>query len=191
MPSVASLRFALSIVFLLTVTAVAKKPTPAPLSRSAQVTGAPDPSKEFNLDQVSSLGRMSSTFSTKSARSSDTFYFQQKYQPKKYDAKSFETKGWWAGDFKFSTKSAAAKGKYEIPNATKSPDTKSAPVKDAREAGKTMASRDLPDGNRPYLGKEATKMKAPLDPTNLPKINNEMHELKTIEDVKNLLNKNR
>jgi hypothetical protein len=188
--TVTALRSALLISICLAAAAAAKDPTPAPVSRSAQVLGTPDMSREFNIQQLSPFGRTKSTFRTKAARS-DTFYFQQKFSPKTYEARSFETKGWWAGDFKFSTKDASTKGKYEIPNAAKAADTKTAPVKDARESGKTMATRDLPDGSRPYLGKEAQKMKTPLDPNNLPKITNEMHELKTIEDVKELLNKNR
>ncbi len=189
MASVVTLRSALLIAFSLAAVAAAKDPAPAPISRSAQVLGNPDTDRAFHLDQLTPFSRSKSTFDSKTARS-DTFYFQQKYSPKTYDARAFETKGWWAGNFKFSTNTAATKGKYEIPNAGKTTGTKSAPVKDARESGKTMATRDLPDGSRPYLGKEAQKMKTPLDPDNLPKITNEMRELKTVEDVKALLNKN-
>jgi hypothetical protein len=166
------------------------KAAPAPaLSRSRQVMDAPDLSREFAMEQLNPWGRANS-FQTKSARS-DTFYFQQKYQPKAYDARAFKAKDWWGGDFKFSTKAAGTTGKYEVPKIGTAVDTPTKAVKDAQEAGKSMSTRDLPDGSRPYLGKEAQKMQKPLDPTNLPKITNEMHELKTIEDVKELLNKNR
>jgi len=158
--------------------------------RSAQVLGNPDLGREFDVNQSSSFGRSNGTYRTNSARTGESFYFQQKFQPKGYDAKDFKTKGWWAGDFKFSTKDAAAKGKYEIPNVNQATATKTNPVKDARESGKIATTRDLPDGGRAYLGKEAQKMKTPLDPMNLPKITNDMRELKTIEDVKALLNKN-
>lgn len=141
------------------------------------------------MEQLSTWGR-ANQFQTKAARS-DTFYFQQKFQAKGYAAREFKSKGWWAGDFKFSTKAAGTKGKYEIPNSTNAVFTPVKPVQDAREAGKTMSTRDLPDGSRPYLGREARKMEKPLDPTNLPKITNAMRELKTVEDVKELLNKNR
>lgn len=181
------MRPTLFIFLAFATVAVAKDPAPAP-SRSAQVTGNPDPNREFNMGSLTTFNR-TSAFNTKAARS-DSFYLQQKFKPKSYEATAFETKS-WSGNFKFSTKEAATKGKYEIPNAVKTADTKTAPVKDAREAGKTMATRDLPDGGRPYLGKEAEKIKTPLDPNNLPKITNDMRELKTIEDVKELLNKNR
>jgi len=181
------LRPTLFIFIALAATAVAKDPAPAP-SRSAQVTGNPDPNREFNMGSLSTFNR-TAAFDTKAARS-DTFYLQQKFKPTSYEARAFETKS-WSGNFKFSTKEAATKGRFEIPNAAKAADTKAAPVKDARESGKTMTTRDLPDGDRPYLGKEAQKMKTPLDPNNLPKITNDIRELKTIEDVKELLNKNR
>jgi hypothetical protein len=164
------------------------QPEPAG-ARGAGPQPAPDLSREFAMEQLSPWGR-ANEFQTKSART-DGFYFQQKYQPKGYDAREFKSKGWWGGDFKFSTKGAATKGKYEVPNAGNAVATSSSAVKDARESTKMMTTRDLPDGSRPYLGKEAQKMGKPLDPTNLPKITNEMHELKTIEDVKELLNKNR
>lgn len=151
--------------------------------------GNPDMSREFHLSQLSPSGRTNSSFNTKAARS-DTFHFQQKFAPKNYDARAFEARRFREEGAKFSTKDATAKGKYEVPNVAKAADTKTAATKDARESDKTMATRDLPDGSRPYLGKEATKMKTPLDPANLPKITNSMEELKTIEDVKRLLNKN-
>lgn len=188
MRSVAALRSVLLIAFTIATVAAAKDPAPAP-SRSRQVTGPADPNKSFHLGTRSSSPGMGSSFSAKTARS-DGFYIQQKFQPKSFGTEAFATKS-WNGKFQFSTHEAVMKGKYEIPNATKSPDTRTAPTKDARESGKTMAVRDLPDGNRPYLGKEATKMKTPLDPNNLPKITNDMRELKTIDDVKELLNKNR
>jgi len=192
-PSIPPVRPALFIFssLFLAALAPAKDPTPAPVPRSAQVMGNPDMSREFDVSQATAFGRSGgNTFRTSSARTGESFYFQQKFKPKGYDAKDFKTKDWWAGDFKFSTKDATAKGKYEIPNVNQSTPTKTNPVKDARESGKTAATRDLPDGGRAYLGKEVQKMKTPLDPTNLPKITNSMQELKTIEDVKALLNKN-
>ncbi|MEQ1858619.1 MAG: hypothetical protein ABMA13_01640 [Chthoniobacteraceae bacterium] len=183
------MRSVLFIFLAFSTVAVAKDPTPSPLSRSSQVTGNPDLNKQFNPGQFSGFGRSNSGFRTKDARA-DGFSFQQKFTPKGYDAKGFETKGWWAGKFKFDTKAADTKGKYDVPNAAKTADTKTAPVKDARESGKTAATRDLPDGDRPYLGREAQKMKTALDPGKLPRVTSDLRELKTIEDVKALLNKN-
>ena len=189
MPSVPTLRTILLIAISLAGCAT-KEPAPAPASRSQQVIGAPDLSREFDVSQASAFGRSNTSFATKAARS-EGFYFQQKFQPKNYEARPYEAKDWENPDAQFATRDAAAKGKYETPNVTKVVEAKTAPSRDARESGKLLATRDVPDGGRPYLGQEATKMKKPLDPNNLPKITNEMHELKTVEDVKTLLNKNR
>lgn len=146
-------------------------------------------SREFNLGTLSSSGRTNLTFDTKPARS-DSFYVQQKFAAKSYDAQAFEAKRFRDEGAKFAARDASTKGKYEVPNVAKAADAKTAPTHDARESGKLMATRDLPDGGRPYLGQEATRMKTPLDPTNLPKITNSMEELKTVEDMRRLLNKN-
>lgn len=186
------MRLALLSALALALPAVGKEkaatPAPEAATRSQSVLGSPDPNKEFQLQQLSPMGR-SNTFDTKSARL-DSFYIQQKFQPKGYDTKEFKTGGWWSGHFKFGTKEATTKGKYELPGTGKTYDTKTSPVKDARESGKTAETRELHDANRPFLGKESGKLRKPLDPTNLPRVTNEMHELKTIEDVKALLNKN-
>jgi hypothetical protein len=178
-------RPALLIALSLAATAAAKdrQTTPAPVPRSSQVTGPNDPNKEFHLEQLAPLSHKT-PFASKTANI-DGFYIQQKFQPKGYGTRDFAAKS-WSGNFQFSTKPASTKG-YE----TKDAPTKSAPVKDAHDAGKTAETRALPDGERPYLGREATKMKKPLDPNNLPKITNELHELKTVEDIKELLNKNK
>ena len=142
--------------------------------------------REFHLEQLSPFGRAGSTFRTKGA-DTQSFQFEQKFRPKGYqDQKDFRAKSWWGSGFKFSTKSAATKT-YE----TKAAETKTAPVKDAREAGKAAPTKDLPDGDRPYLGPESSKLRKPVDPQKLPKISNELHELKTVEDIKELLNKNK
>ena len=181
------MRLALSsaLVIALPLLAPAKDPTPEPQSRSAQLL-TPDMNKEFRLEQLTPFGRSGSTFRTKS-NETQSFQFQQKFQPKGFEGqKEFRSKSWWGNGFRFSTKSADTKT-FE----TKAAETKSAPVKEAPDAGKSAATKDLPDGNRPFLGPESKKLAKPVDPEKLPKITNEMHELKTVEDIKELLNKNK
>jgi hypothetical protein len=175
-----------AFVLALPWVATAKDPTPEPQSRSSQILGPHDMTKEFHMEQLSPFGRAGSTFRTKSA-DTQSFQFQQKFRPKGFEGpKEFRVKSWWGNGFRFSTKAADTKT-FE----TKTAETKTAAVKDAPEAGKTAATKDLPDGNRPYLGPESKKLNKPVDPEKLPKLNNEMHELKTVEDIKELLNKNR
>ena len=110
----------------------------------------PDTTLEFDLRKSSAIG--SRAYAAGSARVKE-FHYTQKAEPKTFRTREFHgTKTAWMGDFKFSTKEANSRGKYEIPNAGKSAETKSMRVKQASESDKTMATRALPDGNREYRG---------------------------------------
>jgi hypothetical protein len=112
--------------------------------------------------------------------------------PSKFNTRDFYgSKSALAAEKSFGTTEANTRGKYTIPNADKPAATKTAATSDARESGIAAATRELPSAHRPYLGKESEKVHTALDQTNLPKVSNELHELKTIEDVRELLNKNK
>ena len=160
-------------------------------SRSDDVNGKPDMNKAFNIQTMSPFRHSPGTFQSSKSAASKEFYFEQKVSPKGYSARAFSgTKAAWMGDFKFATKNAATQGRYEIPNASAPAAVKTAPTKDAREAAKTAATRELPQAHRPYLGKEAAKMNTPIDVNNQPRWTNDLKQLKSIDDVKELLNKN-
>jgi hypothetical protein len=108
------------------VTAFAKEP---PSSRSLSERLANPEEKEFNLQQMSPMGRSKSEFQARDANTK-SFYIQQKYQAKDYDTEPFRTKSAWDGNFKFSTKDARTK-----PFETNSAPVKSAAVKEARDGG--------------------------------------------------------
>jgi hypothetical protein len=177
-------------------------------SRWKNVLGKPDTTKEFDLGQTSPFRRSPGTFHGAKGAKSRTFHIDQKFAPKSFDARTFSgAKPARAGEMKFATKNAPTSGKYDIPNASKKADTKSVEVADARESRKSMPVRDLPDGKRPYLGPESKRLHKPIDPATLGDWRNQgemvgrsgdgtverlssFRELKTIEDVKELLNKN-
>ncbi len=152
--------------------------------RAAEIYVA-DPHKTFDPQKTPGFGGRS--FNTTGSRVKEYNYAQrfgaQDFRTKEYSG----SKGAWAGDLKFETAAAQTKGEY----ATKPATMKSAPTKDAREASKTMATRTVPGSDRAYLGPEAAKMKQPLDQMNLPKTSNDLREIKTIEDIRELLNKNK
>ena len=75
------------------------------------------------------------------------FNFVQKFSPKAYDAKQYDAKNYWQGDFQFTTKPASVKA--DSANE-KSYETKTLPVKDAREAGKGYET-----ATRTYATREA------------------------------------
>jgi len=138
------------------------------------------------------------------------FHFNQRYTPAKYETGQFQTKKSWFGNFKFGAKSAKLSPRSEIPNANtaaplKAAPMKTAPTKEAPDSTKTAAVRDLPDGDRPYLGPERKKLDRPIDPASVAnwrdgqaKINGgapveQFETLKplTVEDVREILNKNK
>jgi hypothetical protein len=179
----------LLIALTLPLLATAKpKPatTPAPSRREKmEAMEEPEPLKEFNMKQLSRTGTESKTFYTRGART-DSFYYEQKFRATAYDTPEYRSKGFWGRLFSFGTKSAETKT-----YGTKAMETKTAATKDLWDGSKTAKTRDLPDGKREYLGPESKKLHKPLDPDNLPKITSgEMREIKTMDDVRELLNKN-
>jgi hypothetical protein len=181
---------------LAAASAFAEPEKPVAPSRSEEVagTGPINRAKEFNIDSALAHRNTPGKFQTTKNASSKEFYFQQKFSPKGYETRDFGGKKQsWFASLKFWAKDANLYSRNEIPNATKAAAVKTAPTKGARESGKTAASRELVDAHRPYLGPEAAKIAKginPNDPNAMPRLTQELHELKTIEDVKALLNKN-
>ena len=147
-----------------------------------------DPEKSFDLGNAATGSTRS--FNTGKARVKD-FNYEQKVTTQSYNARSFfGAKQSAFSDQRFATRAARTTGNYEIPNAAKKADTKTAVTKDAREANKTMATRDMPGGDRRYLGKEAEKMKKSLDPNARVGWSGDLKEM-SIDDLRDLLNKNK
>jgi hypothetical protein len=164
----------------------------------------PNESKVFDLNRA--IRGSSQTVSTGRARTKE-FYFDQKVR-----LEGYRTRGFWGTtdsalrDAKFATIDANARGKYEIPNARKKAETKSAAVKDAREANDKLATRNLPGGDREYLGPESKKVRRAVDPKVLAnshsggtsvsstggtvEVGGTLRQL-SIDDVREILNKNK
>ncbi len=164
----------------------------------------PDESKAFDLGRATRGS--SRTFQTGSAPTKD-FDYAQKVQPQTYATRGFwGTKNSALSDKRFATREGATRGKYEIPNATTQAGTKTAAVKDAREAGQSLATRSLVDGDRPYLGPESRKVHKAIDPKTLGdwrttgrtvdasgnsvEVYGDLKEL-SVDDVREILNKNK
>ena len=113
------------------------------------------------------------------------------FNAKTYRSKNFNAHGAWMGDMKFTTKAANTSGKYKIPGLDKQPGNKQARVKEAHDANKDASTRAFAKGDRPYLGKEAEKIKKGIDPNNQPAgwQGNELRVL-SIDDIREMLNKN-
>jgi hypothetical protein len=142
----------------------------------------PDETKAFDPSTEANIGGR--TFKSKSAGTKS--YSTGRYSTGQYGTKEFSTKGAWDGDLKFATKEANTKGRY----ATKDAEVKTAPTKDARESGKTAATRPLWDGKREFLGPESKKLDKAVDPNKPIEWKGDLKEM-TIEDIRELLNKNK
>lgn len=159
-----------------------------------------DPDKVYDPSRSSVGGR---TYDAGKARVKD-FYYEQKASPGTYGTRDFYgTKKAWSGEMKFTSRDANTRGEY----TTKDAITKTAQTKEAWDAGKTAATRDLHDGRREYLGPESKKLRQSIDPATMGDWRNAGREsvvnsgtavekystLKslTIEDIRELLNKNK
>jgi hypothetical protein len=122
-----------------------------------------------------------------------SFQFNQSYNPGKYETREFTPKkSSWLSKLNFFAKAAPTEGTHEVPNLGRQAETKTAAVKEARDADKIAATRDLPDGNRPYLGPESKKLDRSVDPAKpLPGWAGDRMETLTLGQVRELLNKNK
>lgn len=143
-----------------------------PVGRSiAERFGSPTKQQELVFDTRQGAVGNGRSFTAGAAHTKD-FQFSQRFAPAKYETTEYATKKSWFGNFRFGSKPADLRTKSDIPNADtaaalKSAPTKSAATKDAREGTKTMAVRDLPDGDRDYLGPERQKLNNAVDPKTL------------------------
>lgn len=154
-------------------------------ARAAEIYVA-DPNKTFDPHKTPGFG--SRSFSGKGSQVKD-FRYADRVQSGAFRTKDFAGgKSARMSEEKYETAPARVQ---EYAGGARTVDTRTAATRSAYEADKSMASRDLPGGNRPYLGPEAEKVKKPFEPGREPRITNELHELKTIEDIRELLNKNK
>lgn len=107
------------------------------------------------------------------------FYFIQKFSAKAFDTRQFDARDFWQGEFKFVTRDANVKTDAA---AEKLYATKAAPVKDAREAGKSYAT-----DNRAYATREAPE-RGKTSQNHLEEIYKGKEEM-NIDEVRDLLNK--
>jgi hypothetical protein len=151
----------------------------------------PDLSKSFDL-RLSSFGNRSYE-ATASSPKTRPFFFWQKTQSKEFSTREFQgTKSSWLSKLPFFTKSAEVKGKHTVPDLDKTVPDRTVSGTDLRYASKAVPVRALPGGNRPYLGPETERAAKPLPPTRPPEgWQGNLTEIKTLEEVRELLNKNK
>ena len=117
--------------------------------------------------------------------------------PKKFDAKEFLTgnfkgdKPFWMGDFKYATAEANTTPRSQLVLPKNSDAGKSAAVKSARESQKHYETGTVP--TRDFRGKEREKLNTSLTPQQAANngYRGGLTELKSIDDVRALLNKSK
>lgn len=164
-----------------------------------------DPNKKFDPNR-SGVGA-ARTFGTGGSRTKD-FNYVQKTKSGNFLTRAFGgSKGNYASEKDYATTESNSKREYVIPGTTMKTD-KALPVKDVSDGSRSASVRDLPDGDRQFLGREQKKLSNAIDPVSLAdwrKAGAEtviyrddgsverMGALKqlSINDVRELLNKNK
>lgn len=185
-------RLRLSLLLALAAApALFAEPAEKPLGRTLdQRFGKLDQSLVFDPRQ-GAVGN-GQTFATKNAQA-PAFQFDQRYTPGKFETREFsQPKTSWLSKLKFWSKDANLKTGREIPNVNRAAETKTVQVKAARDSSRTLAVRDLPGGDRTYLGPERSKLDRAVDPSK-PVSGWSGDKLKTltVEQIRELLNKNK
>lgn len=153
----------------------------------------PDPTRRFDLRNAKSYGirnykgQSGKVVETKSATLPD------KFRAKEYLTGAFHSqKSFWQGDFKYSVNEANTKSRFLFLLPGKSYTTQAVPTKAFPDKGKYRdASATSP--TRDFRGKERDKMNKHLTPEQATNngYRGDLHELKSIDDVRALLNKSK
>lgn len=132
-------------------------------------------------------------------KANPSFDLKSVYWPKIFNAKSYLTgrfvadKAFWMGDFKYASGEGAAnlKPKSSLSFLQKQYATKTVDSKTADVTGKTYDTRSV--ATRDFRGKEKDKLKRQLTPEEAANngFRGELKQLKSIDDVRDLLNKNK
>jgi len=152
----------------------------------------PDLSRSFDVNMSKSFG--SKAFDSKGSRNIE---LKSVSWPKKFDAKEFLTgnfkgnKQFWMGDFKYGTAEANMTPRSQLVLPKNADASKSAPVKSARENQQRYVTGTVP--TRDFRGKEREKLNTSLTPQQAADngYRGGLTELKSIDDVRALLNKSK
>ena len=153
----------------------------------------PDEGKSFDLSFEKKFG--TSNFDSRTGRVLD---FKSLSESRQYSIKNFLTgtfrndKAFWMGDFKYTATPEAntqARSLFTLPG--KSFNTKTVAVKTVAGVEKHYDASDVP--TRDFRGKERQKLDVPLTPEQAANngYRGDLTELKSIDDVRALLNKSK
>jgi hypothetical protein len=149
----------------------------------------PNMSLDFGAQQKAFFGAKSFQQGGK-ARVKD-FQYGEKFKAKHFLTGAFAApKGAWMGDFKYKTSEADTEGSGGTKRIVKTHGTKDMPVKSSRDANKDYGTNTYATQTSGFKGKSQEKIdkEGPQAVTNIQ--DGTFTELKTMDDIRNLLNKN-
>lgn len=121
-----------------------------------------------------------------------SFYSPAKFRAKDYMTGSYSGQGPWKGDFTYDTKNANTEGRGWAKRSVREHATKDAAVKESRDANRNYSTRQHASANRTsgFRGKSQDKIDihGPQGALSIPG-DTGFRELRTIDDIRNLLNK--
>jgi len=151
----------------------------------------PDPSRMFDFSSGKTYG--AKTFYNR-ARAVDSkgYNLPARFNANEYLTGGFQgQKGFWMGDFKYHATAANTTPRSELVIPKNREAGKSAPVKTDRDARKRYQTGSVP--TRDFRGKEREKLNTSLTPEQAANngYRGDLHELKSINDIRALLNKSK
>ena len=149
----------------------------------------PNMSLDFGAQQRAFFG--AKTFQQGGKARVKDFQYAEKFKAKNFLTGAFSgQKGAWMGDFKYKTSEADTEGAGATKRIVKAHDTKEMPVKSSRDANKDYSTGTYATRTSGFKGKSQEKidLEGPQAVTNIQ--DGTFTELKTIDDIRNLLNKN-
>ncbi len=152
----------------------------------------PNMSLDFGAQQKSFFGAKS--FQGGGSARVKEFYYAEKFKAKDFLTGAYAgQKGAWMGDFKYKTGDADTKGRGMTQKIVKEHATKEMPVKSSRDASKDYSTTETyVTRMSDFRGKSQDKIDAQGPEAMLTiQPDGTFTELKTMDDIRNLLNKNK
>lgn len=160
----------------------------------------PSTERAFDLTREKSFGTKDYDGRSKKVLETKSTYLPQKFNAKTYLTGSFHNdKSFWLGDFKYSVGDANTTPHSSFLRSVKSFQTKNAPVKDApgiknySDASTSLPTRDYRGSGAFASATDSKKLHILLTPEQAAKNGYEgsITELKSVDDVRALLNKSK
>jgi len=163
----------------------------------------PNTDRSFNLMKEKSADTSAAKLNTRSNRTPETT--KKPWLPQKFNSKTYltggyrDSKSFWMGDFQYTVGAANTASRASFTDPSKKYQTKATPVKDApdvrnySDSALTLPTKDFRGGGAFTNRDDFRKFVTPLTPEQAANngYKGELVELKSIDDIRELLNKSK